>query len=138
MDFDSLRKSISGNTTMIIISNPHNPVGRAWTADELGTLAEICLKNKIIILSDEIHCDLILPGFRHNPVAGISEEIADITVTCIAPSKTFNLAGLSTSSVIISNPVLRKYFNRKIDTLHVGYGNIFGNVASAAAYYGRR
>ena len=61
------------------------------------------------------------------------EEIADITVTCIAPSKTFNLAG-STSSVIISNPVLRKYFNRKIDTLHVGYGNIFGNVASAAAY----
>lgn len=134
MDFDSLRKSISGNTTMMIISNPHNPVGRAWTSDELNTLAEICLKNKIIILSDEIHCDLILPAFKHIPVAGISEEIADITVTCIAPSKTFNLAGLSTSSVIISNPVLRKYFNRKIDTLHVGYGNIFGNVASAAAY----
>jgi cystathionine beta-lyase len=134
MDFDSLRKSISVNTTMIIISNPHNPVGRAWTTDELSNLAEICLKNKIIILSDEIHCDLILPGFKHNTMAGISEEIADITVTCIAPSKTFNLAGLSTSSVIISNPVLRKYFNRKVDTLHVGYGNIFGNVASTAAY----
>jgi len=134
MDFDSLRRSISENTKMIIISNPHNPVGRAWTADELNTLAGICLENKILILSDEIHCDLILPGFRHIPVAGISEEIADITVTCIAPSKTFNLAGLSTSSVIITNPVLRKYFKRKIDTLHVGYGNIFGNVASAAAY----
>jgi cystathionine beta-lyase len=134
MDFDSLKQSISGNTKMIIISNPHNPVGRVWTTGELEILAEICLQNKILILSDEIHCDLILPGFVHTPVAGISEELADITVTCIAPSKTFNLAGLSTSSVIISNPVLRKYFNKRIDSLHVGNGNIFGNIASVAAY----
>jgi cystathionine beta-lyase len=119
---------------MIIISNPHNPVGRAWAEEELGNLAEICLKNNIIILSDEIHCDLVLPGFRHTPVARISEKISDITVTCVAPSKTFNLAGLSTSSVIISNPVLRKYFKRKIDTLHIGHGNIFGTIASIAAY----
>jgi cystathionine beta-lyase len=134
MDFDSLLASFDENTKMIIISNPHNPVGRAWSEEELGALAEICLKNNIIILSDEIHCDLVLPGFRHTPVAGISEKISDITVTCIAPSKTFNLAGLSTSSVIISNPVLRKYFNRKIDTLHIGHGNIFGTIASIAAY----
>jgi cystathionine beta-lyase len=134
MDFESLRTSVSENTKMIIISNPHNPVGRAWTSEELNSLSEICLKNKILILSDEIHCDLILPGFKHIPIAGISEEIADITVTCIAPSKTFNLAGLSTSSVIIPNPVLRKYFNKKIDDLHVGNGNIFGNAASTAAY----
>jgi cystathionine beta-lyase len=134
MDFDSLRRSVSENTKMIIISNPHNPVGRAWIPEELHTLAEICLRNQILILSDEIHCDLILPGFKHTPVAGISEEIADITVTCIAPSKTFNLAGLSTSSVIISNPVLRKYFNKKVESLHIGNGNIFGNVASMAAY----
>ncbi len=134
MDFDSLRRSITVNTKMIIISNPHNPVGRTWTRGELKILGEICLENKILILSDEIHCDLMLPGFIHTPIAGISDELADITVTCIAPSKTFNLAGLSTSSVIISNPVLRKYFNKRIDSLHIGNGNIFGNVASMAAY----
>jgi cystathionine beta-lyase len=97
-------------------------------------LAEICLKNNILILSDEIHCDLVLPGFHHTPVAGISDKIADITVTCLAPSKTFNLAGLSTSSVVISNPVLRKYFNSKVRHLHIGNGNIFGTIASIAAY----
>ena len=134
MDFDSLNASITGETKMIIISSPHNPVGRVWSQEELGKLAEICLRNKIIILSDEIHSDLILPGFCHSTMAKISAEIADITVTCIAPSKTFNLAGLSTSSLIISNPVLRKYFNKKVEGLHVGNGNIFGTVASVAAY----
>jgi cysteine-S-conjugate beta-lyase len=134
MDLNSLKDSITPTTRMIIISNPHNPVGRSWTPDELTNLAEICLKNNILILSDEIHCDLVLPGFRHTPVAKLSRSISEITVTCIAPSKTFNLAGLSTSSVIITNPVLRKYFNSKIDHLHIGNGNIFGNVASIAAY----
>jgi cystathionine beta-lyase len=76
----------------------------------------------------------MLPGFHHTSAASLSDIIAEITVTCIAPSKTFNLAGLSTSSVIISNPVLRKYFNSKIEHLHVGNGNIFGTVASTAAY----
>jgi cystathionine beta-lyase len=134
MDFDSLNSCISEKTKMIIISNPHNPVGRVWLPEELEKLADICLKNNILIITDEIHFDLILPGFRHLPLASISEKIADITVTCIAPSKTFNLAGLSTSSLIISNPVLRKYFNKKIESLHVGNGNIFGTVASIAAY----
>ncbi len=134
MDLDSLEDSITTNTRMIIISNPHNPVGRSWSTDELTRLAEICLKNNILILSDEIHCDLILPGFHHVPVTRLSHEISEITVTCIAPSKTFNLAGLSTSSAIISNPVLRKYFNSKIEHLHIGNGNIFGTIASTAAY----
>lgn len=134
MDFDSLLNSVTPETKMIIISNPHNPVGRVWTSDELMRLADICLAKNILLLSDEIHCDLILPGFCHTPVAGISGEIAEITVTCIAPSKTFNLAGLSTSSVVISNPVLRKYFNSKIEHLHIGNGNIFGTTASIAAY----
>jgi len=136
MDLDSLKRSITGNTTMIIISNPHNPVGRAWSREELNELVTLCLENRILILSDEIHCDLIMPGYKHTPVASLSAEAADITVTCIAPSKTFNLAGLSTSSVIISNPVLRKYFLKKTDSLHIGNGNIFGNIASAAAYSG--
>jgi cystathionine beta-lyase len=111
-------------------------VGRAWTSEELQNLADICLRKNILILSDEIHCDLVLPGYTHTPVARLSPEISEITITCIAPSKTFNLAGLATSSMIISNPVLRKYFNKKIESLHIGNGNIFGTVASVAAYSG--
>ena len=87
MDFKGLLSSITEKTKMIIISNPHNPVGRVWSESELKELARICLENNIIILSDEIHCDLIMPGFTHRPVANISKEIADITVTCIAPVK---------------------------------------------------
>ncbi|MBK7712688.1 MAG: putative C-S lyase [Bacteroidales bacterium] len=139
MDYESLVASIDDKTRMIIISNPHNPVGRVWTREELIDLADICLKNNILILSDEIHCDLILPGFRHTPFASLSEEIAASTITCIAPSKTFNLAGLSTSNVIISNPALRKTFNRVVENLHTGGGNIFGTAASVAAYtYGHK
>jgi cystathionine beta-lyase len=134
MDLDSLISSIDGTTKMIIISNPHNPVGRVWSHEELSKLAEICLEKEIIILSDEVHCDLVLPGFYHTPTAKLSEKTANITVTCIAPSKTFNLAGLATASVIISNPVLRKYFNKKIESLHIGDGNIFGTIASTTAY----
>ena len=134
MDFDSLNALIDSKTKMIIISNPHNPVGRVWTPEELNNLADICLKNNIIIISDEIHCDLVLPGFTHTPLASLSDKIAENTITLIAPSKTFNLAGLSTSAVIISNPLLRKSFNRIVENLHVGNGNIFGTIASIAAY----
>lgn len=134
MDFDSLIAGIDSKTKMIILSNPHNPIGRVWTPAELTNLADICLKNNVLIISDEIHCDLILPGYTHTPLASLSEKIAENTITLIAPSKTFNLAGLSTSSVIISNPVLRKSFNHVVDNLHVGSGNIFGTAASTAAY----
>lgn len=134
MDFEALTDAIDERTKMIIISSPHNPIGRVWTQSELITLAEICLRNKILILSDEIHSDLVLRGFTHTPVASLSDEIADQTITFIAPSKTFNLAGLSTSSVIISNQGLRKSFNRVVDNLHVGSGNLFGTIASISAY----
>ena len=134
MDFESLIKSVTPSTRMIIISNPHNPVGRTWSSDELMQLADICVKHNIILLSDEIHSDLIVPGYLYTPMANLSDKIAEITVTCIAPSKTFNLAGLSTSSLIISNPVLRKYFKSKTNHLHIENGNIFGTVASIAAY----
>lgn len=134
MDTDALVRNIRSNTRMIFISNPHNPVGRCWTRDELITLAEICLERDILMISDEIHCDLVLPGHKHTPLASISDEISRRTVTCIAPSKTFNLAGLSTSSVIISDPLLREKFRKSLESLHIGNGNIFGTVASAAAY----
>lgn len=134
MDYNSLVNGIDEYTKMIFISNPHNPVGRVWDPEELYNLADICLKNNILMISDEIHCDLILPGYTHTPLATLSDAIAEKTITLIAPSKTFNLAGLSTSSVIISNPDLRKTFSRVVDNLHIGGGNIFGTIASVAAY----
>jgi cystathionine beta-lyase len=134
MDFDNLRESIDEKTKMIFLSNPHNPLGRVWYPDELSELADICLENNILIVSDEIHCDLVMPGFKYTPVASLSEKIANSTITCLAPSKTFNLAGLSTSSVIISNPELRKSFSSIVEKLHVGNGNIFGTIASISAY----
>ncbi len=134
MDFDSLITLIDEKTRMIILSNPHNPVGRAWTRQELTRLGDICVEKDILVLSDEIHSDLVLPGYTHTPFASLSEKFADRTITLIAPSKTFNLAGLSTSSVIISNQTLRKSFNRIIDNLHIGGGNIFGTIASVSAY----
>jgi cystathionine beta-lyase len=136
MDFENLRNCIDEKTKMIFISNPQNPLGRVWYPDELSELADTCLRNNILIVSDEIHCDLVLPGFKHTPVAKLSGKAAEITITCLAPSKTFNLAGLSTSSVIISNPNLRKSFNSVVEKLHVGNGNIFGSEASIAAYTG--
>jgi cystathionine beta-lyase len=134
MDFDGLRKTITPATRLIIISNPHNPVGRAWQHAELTELVDICYSNGIVILSDEIHSDLVLPGYVHVPVASLSEKAAAITVTCMAPSKTFNLAGLSTSSMIIPDEGLREKYRNVLVGLHLHLGNIFGNVASEAAY----
>lgn len=134
MDFNGLRKAISPKTRMLILSNPHNPVGRVWTRAELTELAEICSEKGIVILSDEIHSDLLLPGAKHVPLASVSEKAAAVTVTCMAPSKTFNLAGLSTSSMIISDPGLMEKYRKTLVGLHMHLGNIFGNVASEAAY----
>ncbi len=133
IDFDDFERK-SQNASMFFLSSPHNPVGRVWTKDELLRLGEICVRNNVIIISDEIHNDLILPGYKHIPMASLSSEIADITVTCIAPSKTFNIAGLATSSVIISNKNLRAKFEKIIIRYHLSLGNIFGAVASEAGY----
>jgi len=122
------------DAVMLILCNPHNPVGRAWTISELERMAAICLKNKLLVLSDEIHADLVLPGHKHAVFAKLSVEVAAMTITTHAPSKTFNLAGMATSSVIISNPDLRMVFQKIIDNLHIGMGNLFGIIASNAAY----
>lgn len=134
MDLEGLRNLITPATKMIIISNPHNPVGRAWQLRELAELAEICSEKGIVILSDEIHSDLVLPGNHHVPLASVSERAAAITVTCMAPSKTFNLAGLSTSSMIIPDRALREKYYKTLESIHIHLGNICGNVASEAAY----
>ena len=132
-DFDDLAEKAK-EAKLLLLSNPHNPVGRSWDEDELRNLGEICAENDVLIVSDEIHADLTLPGYHHIPLASLSEEIAAHTITCMAPSKTFNLAGLSTSSVIISNSEIRKRFKEVIESLHLGMGNLFGMEASIAAY----
>jgi cysteine-S-conjugate beta-lyase len=134
MDFEQLESIIDKKTKMLILCSPHNPVGRVWTRDELITLAGICLKNNILILSDEIHADLTFNGFKHMPTASLSEAIAEQTICFIAPSKTFNLAGLSTSNLIIPNKQLRDQYSKLLDNLHIASGNIFGILATEVAY----
>lgn len=134
MDLDNLKEQLDDRVKLILICHPHNPVGRIWTPEELSELANICLDGNIRIVSDEIHSDIILPGQKHTPLAAISPAFSNITATCIAPSKTFNLAGLSTSAVVISNDSDRKIFSQEIDTAHLWNGNIFGNIALEAAY----
>ena len=119
---------------MIIISNPHNPVGRAWKKEELKELGEVCVKNDIIIVSDEIHSDIVFAPNKHIPIASISEKIANKTITFMAPSKTFNLAGLSSSFAVITNRKLKKIYNSFLGNYHLNLGNIFGNVATETAY----
>ncbi len=134
MDFEDLEKKTAAGAKMIIISSPHNPGGSVWTCEELLKLAEICLRHNVLMLSDEIHCDLVYKPFKHIPLASLSDEISAKTITTIAPSKTFNLSGLSTAAVIISDETLRKKFTQVLDHLHIGGGNILGNIATEAAY----
>lgn len=133
IDFELLEEQAK-SAKMIIISNPHNPVGRAWSKDELNRIATICIKNKVLMISDEIHADLVLPGNKHHVLAGLSHEIAEYTITMHAASKTFNLAGLATSSVIISNDQLRKTFQDFVQNLHIEMGNLFGKIATQTAF----
>ena len=134
MDFEHLESIIDKQTKMIIISNPHNPVGRVWTRNELQKLGEIAIKYNLIILSDEIHMDFAFPPNKYLPLANISPEIANRTLTITSPSKTFNIAGLSTSIVIIPNAELKKKFTEKLTDMHLFLGNIFGNIAFETAY----
>jgi len=133
IDFHDLELKIRDGAKMLILCSPHNPVGRAWTREELERIGSLCLTNDVLIISDEIHGDLVLPGHMHIPLASLSQELARKTVTCIAPSKTFNLAGLFTSSVIIPDDSLRRKYSVAADRVHIS-PNIFGIVASEAAY----
>lgn len=134
MDFNDLKSKIDSRTKMLILCSPHNPVGRVWTEDELNELGKICAKNDIIILSDEIHSDIIYNDYRHFPIASISEEIAEETITFIAPSKTFNIAGLLNSAVIIPNKKLYDDFENIKYALGMHLGNTFGIEATEACY----
>jgi len=134
MDYEDLEKKIDGRTKMIILCSPHNPVGRVWTRSELEQLVEVCERKDIVIVSDEIHLDLILGKIKHTPTAIVSEKAMQKTVTLVAPSKSFNVAGLTNSAAIIPNKKLRIAFLNVLQNNSVGGGNIFGAVAQEAAY----
>lgn len=134
MDLDQLEEAIDQRTRLLILCSPHNPVSRVWSRQELEKLVEICLRHKIIILSDEIHHDLILNGHRHTPIASLSEQAATVTVTLTSATKTFNLAGLGCSLVIASDKQLRERFQTTQKRIWTGIANALSAVATEAAY----
>jgi len=135
MDFDDLAaRAADPAVKMAILCSPHNPIGRVWTREELTRFGEICLAHDVLVVSDEIHCDLIHPGHTFTPFAAISEEFAQKSITCTAPSKTFNLAGLKTSNILIPNRHLRAAFNKTLERSGMTGGNVFGFTATEAAY----
>ena len=135
MDFEDLEKKIDDpRIKILILCSPHNPVGRVWQKEELSRLGEICLEHNIIVVSDEIHADILFKGYKHIPFASISKEFAQNSITCTAPSKTFNLAGLQTSTIIIPNKKYYGIYNNMLNSLALNENNYFGLIALEAAY----
>ncbi len=128
-DFEEKAK----NAKLFLLSNPHNPSGRVFTKEELEKLGNICVKNNILIIADEIHSDIIYKGYKHTPIASLSEEIKNITIACYSASKTFSLAGLATSIIVIPNKEIRDRFNEYLNVRHISV-NVLGKVALEAAY----
>lgn len=135
IDFADLEdKIIRHKVKLFLLCSPHNPVGRVWTRDELTRLADICLRHDVLILADEIHHDFVRPGYEHTVLASLSPEIAARTITCTAPSKTFNLAGLQLSNISIENATLRRRFRQELNAIGYDQPNALGLTASQAAY----
>ena len=133
VDLDLFERSLTPQTKLFILCNPHNPVGKVFRTDELQRMAEICLRHDVLICSDEIHCDLVYSGHTHVPIASLDPEISKNTITLMAPSKTFNLAGLQCSFAIIQNPELRKRYLHARRGL-VPWVNLMGMLAARVAY----
>mgnify|MGYP000172370963 CR=1 FL=1 len=137
INFDDFEdKIIQNKVKLFILCSPHNPVGRVWTESELLRLGDICLKHGVTVIADEIHADFIYQGFRHFVFANLKPEYADITITCTAPTKTFNLAGLQISNIFIANINLRNKFNQALAQSGYHQPNLMGITACQAAYRG--
>lgn len=133
IDFEDLDRKLAG-AKVFLMSNPHNPTGRVFTREELTRIGELCVKHDVLIFADEIHSDLIYKPNKHIHIASLDERFAARTLTFIAPSKTFNLAGLSTAAVIVPDAALLRQLQYEISKLHADQGSIFGSVALEAAY----
>jgi cysteine-S-conjugate beta-lyase len=139
IDLDDFEEKLKQGVKLFILSNPHNPGGSVWTDRELKEMGKRCCHYGAKIIADEIHADIVFSEHPFTPMASVNEEIAEKTITFLAPSKTFNIAGLSTSIAIVSNLKLRKALEDMIDKIHISHGNIFGQVAMESAYnYGEK
>lgn len=135
IDFDDLEKKLSlPQTTLMILCNPHNPIGKIWDQETLIKIGNLCAKHHVIVVSDEIHCDITAPDYEYIPFASVSETNLMNSITCIAPTKAFNLAGLQTACIVVPNPVLRHKVNRGINTDEVAEPNSFAVCATIAAF----
>ena len=135
IDFDDLENKLADpQTRLMILCNPHNPVGKIWSREILSRIGELCAKYGVTVISDEIHCDITEPGSSYIPFASVSDLCANISITCIAPTKAFNIAGLQTSAVSVINPQLRHRVWRAINTDEVGEPNAFAVDAAVAAF----
>lgn len=134
IDFEDFeQKIVDHKIKLFLLCNPHNPVGRVWTKEELTRLGDICIKHHVTVVSDEIHEDFVFKG-KHQVFANIKKEYEEITVTCTAPSKTFNIASLMISNILIPNPELKRKFKHQMDAAGISQLNVLGLVACEAAY----
>jgi cystathionine beta-lyase len=137
IDYADFEEKIRENRVrLFILCSPHNPVGRVWSAEELTRLGEICLRHGVLIVSDEIHADFVYPGQSHSVLAALEPALSACTVTCTAPTKTFNLAGIQISNIIIENWDIRRKFRQEIEKSGYSQANIMGMIACQAAYAG--
>jgi cystathionine beta-lyase len=135
IDYAGLEKmSADSKAKLLLLCSPHNPVGRVWTKEELEKVGDICLRNGVIVIADEIHCDFIYPGHHHIPFASIRSDFLSNSVTCIAPSKTFNLAGLQNANIVAANESIRKQIDKVITINKIRDINSFAVDGSVAAY----
>lgn len=135
IDFDALERTAADpGVTLMLLCNPHNPAGRVWTPEELRRIGEICLRNNVFVVADEIHCELIMPGFRYTPFASLSEEFARHSVTCTSPSKAFNLAGLQVANIFAADTAIRERIGEALHRNETGEISPFAIDALTAAY----
>lgn len=135
IDFEDLEKKLSDEkVTLMILCNPHNPVGRVWKKEELQKIGDLCVKYNVRILADEIWRDLVLPGYAHTPIASLSREIENITITCFSPTKTFNIAGLQASFAVFPREEEWKAFDNELGEMDIKRNNPFSLVGFEAAY----
>ncbi|MFC4305007.1 MalY/PatB family protein [Cohnella boryungensis] len=134
MDYELLEKQAREGAKMLLLCSPHNPGGRVWTREELERVAEICNKYGVLVVADEIHQDLVFSGHKHTPYASLTEASAQNSVTCIAPSKTFNLAGLQSAIVVVPNADIRSKYNALLKTLSIHMEAYFGLTATETSY----
>ena len=135
MDFDALERCAADpSTKVMLLCNPHNPAGRVWTPDELTRLGNICLRNGVTVVADEIHCELVYQGFKYTPFASLSDAFLHRSVTCVSPSKAFNIAGLQIANIVAFDNDLRSRIDKAININEVCDVNPFGVAATIAAY----